>query len=137
MNLLMLNMAVDLDAPISGFTTRWIEALAGHMDRIHVITMYVGRVEVPQNVQVYSLGKEKGYSEIRRGLEFYRHILGIVRENHVDACFSHMVPKFTVLAAPLLKVTGVPIVQWYAHPSVTKSLRLAHRFSARQRGVTR
>jgi glycosyltransferase involved in cell wall biosynthesis len=48
----------------------------------------------------------------------------------VDVCFSHMMPLFTVLAAPLLKWRRVPIVTWYAHPHLTGMLRLAHSFSS-------
>ncbi len=131
MRLLLFNLATDADDPILGFTTRWIQALAKRVEFIHVITMRAGRVEVPKNVRVYSVGKEKGYSEPRRAIEFYRHLFYILRKDHINACFSHMIPIFTVLAAPVLKVKGVPIVTWYLHPSLTLTLKLAHHFSDR------
>ncbi|MEM2002660.1 MAG: glycosyltransferase family 4 protein, partial [Candidatus Methanomethylicaceae archaeon] len=93
------------------------------------ITMRAGRIEVPENVRVYSVGKEKGYSEPRRAVEFYRLLFRILREDRIDACFSHMIPIFTVLAAPVLKAKGIPIVTWYAHPSLTWILKLAHHLS--------
>lgn len=131
MRLLLFNLATDADDPILGFSTRWIQALARRMEFIHVITMRVGRAEVPENVQVFSVGKEKGYSEPRRAVEFYRHLFRILREDRIDACFSHMIPIFTVLAAPILKVKRIPIVTWYAHPSLTWILKLAHHLSDR------
>jgi glycosyltransferase involved in cell wall biosynthesis/SAM-dependent methyltransferase len=131
MRLLLFNLATDADDPILGFTTCWIRALAQRVDSIHVITMRMGRVEVPDNVYVYSVGKEKGYSEPRRAVEFYRHLLRILRSNHIDACFSHMISIFTVLAAPVLKAKRIPIVTWYAHPSLRWTLKLAHYFSER------
>ncbi len=131
MRLLLFNLATDADDPILGFTTRWIQALAKRVEFIHVITMRAGRVEVPENVRVYSVGKEKGYSEPRRAVEFYRHLFRILREDRIDACFSHMIPIFTVLAAPVLKVKGIPIVTWYLHPTLTLTLKLAHYFSDR------
>jgi len=131
MRLLLFNLATDADDPILGFTTRWIEALAKRVEFIHVITMRIGRVEVPDNVRVYSVGKEKGYSEPRRAVEFYRHLLRILRKDRIDACFSHMIPIFTILAAPVLKIKRIPIVTWYAHPSVTWTLKLAHHLSDR------
>lgn len=85
---------------------------------VHVLTVGVGRVDLPSNVKVYSVGKERGWSEGWRACAFYAHILRILREDRIDACFSHMVQIFTVLAAPLLKLRGVPIVTWYAHPAV-------------------
>jgi glycosyltransferase involved in cell wall biosynthesis len=129
--LLLFNLATDADDPIVGFTTRWICALAKRVEFIDVITMRVGRLELPDNVRVYSVGKEKGYSEPRRLVEFYRHLFRIVRADSIDACFSHMMPLFTILAAPVLKPLRIPIVTWYAHPSVTRTLKLAHRFSDR------
>jgi glycosyltransferase involved in cell wall biosynthesis len=131
MRLLLFNLATDADDPILGFTTRWIQALAKRVEFIHVITMRAGRIEVPENVRVYSVGKEKGYSEPRRVVEFYRHLFHILREDRIDACFSHMIPIFTALAAPVLKVKKIPIVTWYAHPSLTWVLKLAHRLSDR------
>jgi len=129
MRLLLFNLATDVDDPILGFTTRWIQALAERVEYIHVITMRTGRVEAPDNVRVYSVGKEKGYSEPHRAAEFYRHLLGVLRHDRIDACFSHMIPIFTVLAAPLLKLKRIPIVTWYLHPSLTKTLKLAHHLS--------
>lgn len=131
MRLLLFNLATDAGDPILGFTTRWVAALAKRVKFIHVITMQEGQVEVPGNVRVYSVGKEKGYSEPRRVVEFYRHLFGIVRGHRIDACFAHMIPEFTILAAPVLKAKGVPIVTWYAHPTLTWKLKLAHHLSDR------
>ncbi|CEP68823.1 Glycosyl transferase, family 1 [Moorella glycerini] len=129
MHLLLFNLATDLDDPILGFTTAWITALARRMEFIHVITMRAGRVEVPDNVRVYSVGKEKGYSEARRLLEFYRYLFRILRVDCIDVCFSHMIPTFTVLAAPILKARHIPIVTWYAHRHVSAMLKVAHHLS--------
>jgi glycosyltransferase involved in cell wall biosynthesis len=129
MRLLLFNLATDEDDPILGFTTRWIGALAARVDFIHVVTMRMGKIDLPDNVRVYSVGKERGYSKPRRVLEFYKIVGRILREDRIDLCFSHMIPIFTVLAAPMLKIKGIPIVTWYAHPKVTRTLRVAHRLS--------
>jgi len=131
MRLLLFNLVTDVDDPILGFTTDWISALAERVEFIHVITMRAGHVEVPDNVRVYSVGKEKGYSEPWRAIEFYRHLFRILREDRINVCFSHMIPIFTVLAAPVLRAKRIPIVTWYAHPSLTRTLRFAHRLSGR------
>jgi glycosyltransferase involved in cell wall biosynthesis len=129
MRMLWFNLATDLNDPILGFTTRWIRTLAARVECIHAITMRAGRVELPGNVRVYSVGKEKGYSEPRRAAMFYRHLFRILREERIDVCFSHMMPIFTILAAPVLKRKGIPVVTWYAHPSLTWPLKLAHHLS--------
>lgn len=131
MRLLWFNLAMDLDDPILGFATRWVQAMAERVDSITVITMRAGRVEVPQNVRVFSVGQEKGYSKPRRALEFYRFLFRTLREERIDACFSHMIPIFTVMGTPALKIFRIPIVTWYAHPSLTWTLKLAHHLSDR------
>jgi glycosyltransferase involved in cell wall biosynthesis len=131
MRLLLFNLATDADDPALGFATGWICALAHRVEFIHVLTMRAGQITVPGNVRVYSVGKEKGYSEPRRAAEFYRLLFRILREDRIDACFSHMMPLFTVMAGPVLKGKGIPITTWYAHPSLTTTLKLAHHLSDR------
>ena len=131
MRLLLFNLATDADDPILGFTTRWICALAEQVEFVRVITMRAGRLEVPENVRVYSVGKEKGYNKPHRVVEFYRHLFRILREDRIDVCFSHMISIFTVLGAPVLKAKRIPIVTWSAHPSLTWVLKLAHQLSDR------
>lgn len=129
MQILYFSLAVDCEDPILGFTSHWIRALAERAEFVHVITMRTGRVDVPINVRIYSVGKERGYSEARRAFEFYKILIRVLRKDQIDICFAHMMPLFTVLAAPFLRARRIPIVTWYAHPSLTWILRLAHHFS--------
>ncbi|MGH7794180.1 MAG: glycosyltransferase family 4 protein [Candidatus Binatia bacterium] len=129
MRILYFCLAVDTEDPILGFTAGWIRELAERVEFVHVITMRVGRAEVPGNVRIYSVGKERGYSEPRRAFEFYQILMNVLRKDHVDICFAHMMPLFTVLGGPVLKAKRIPIVTWYAHPSLTWILRLAHHLS--------
>ena len=126
MRLLLFNLVTDADDPILGFTTRWITALARRVESVDVVTMIAGRIDVPENVTVHSVGKERGYSEPRRAVEFYRHLFRLTRGGRIDGCFSHMMPLFSAMAAPLLRARGIPLVTWYAHPSLTRTLKLAH-----------
>lgn len=125
MRLLLFNLATDADDPVLGFALRWIEGLAEMAAHIDVITMRAGRHDLPANVRVYSVGKEKGYSEPRRAVEFYRILLRMLRCHRYDVCFAHMMPLFAVMAAPLLWVKRIPTVLWYTHKSVTWLLRAA------------
>jgi glycosyltransferase involved in cell wall biosynthesis len=129
--LLLFNLATDTKHPILGFTTQWIRELAARVESIHVITMTAGEIDVPANVRVVSVGRERGWSEPRRVLEFYRHLFRILRTERIDGCFSHMIQIFSVLAGPVLRWKGIPLVTWYAHPAITPSLKLAHFFSHR------
>jgi glycosyltransferase involved in cell wall biosynthesis len=131
MRLLWFNLATDADDPILGFTSQWIAAVAEKVERIRVVTVRAGRLDLPANVRCDSVGKEKGVSRTLRVLNFYRILADILRNERIDACFSHMIPLFTILSAPLLRRRGIPIVTWYAHPSLTLQLKLAHHLSDR------
>ncbi len=125
--LLIFNLVTDADDPILGFTTDWINALAARCGWVDVITMRTGRVQVADNVRVYSVGKERGYSEPRRAWEFYRLLLSLLRQHHYTACFAHMQQLFAVMSWPLLKLWGVPITLWYAHKATGPLLVIAEK----------
>ncbi|MFO0969282.1 MAG: glycosyltransferase family 4 protein [Gemmataceae bacterium] len=129
MNLLLFNLVTDLDHPILGFTSHWIRELAARVDSVEVITMRRGRVQAPENVRVHSVGAERGYSEPRRVFEFYRILSGILGRGRIDGCFAHMAPEFAILAGPVLRAKRIPLVTWYAHPSLHWRVKLAHVFS--------
>lgn len=125
--LLWFNLKTDADDDVLGFTSDWINTFAGRFDRILVVTMESGTIRVAPNVEVFSLGKEKGYSEARRLIRFYRLVGSLLTRHRIDGCFAHMTPLFAVLAFPLLWLRRVPLTLWYAHKSVTPMLRLAEK----------
>ncbi len=136
-DLLLFNLATDEEDPVLGFTTQWINALARHCSSVDVVTMTAGRVNVGHNVQVFSVGKEKGYTEPRRAVEFYRILSRRLRAKHFDAALCHMIPLFGLMAAPLLKPRGVKLVLWYAHKAAPLTLRAAERIADRVLTPTR
>jgi glycosyltransferase involved in cell wall biosynthesis len=120
-------MKTDVDDDVLGFTTDWINALAIHFERVFVITMCKGKLGVASNVEVFSVGKERGYSEPRRALEFYRLLFSVLRRHRIDVCFTHMIAMFAVMAWPVLRPRRIPIVLWYGHKATPFMMRLAHR----------
>jgi len=131
MRLLLFNLVTDVGHPILGFTTQWVRALAERVRSVDVITMMAGELDLPSNVRVHSAGKEHGYHEPRRVVEFYRHLFKILGQTKIDGCFSHMIHVFSALAGPVLRARRIPLVTWYAHPSLSRSLKVAHFFSNR------
>ena len=126
MNLLMFNLAVDQEHVTLGFGIRWIEALSRRYEHVDVVTMFAGRYQLPPNVQVWSVGRERGYSKCRRVLRFYSIVLRIIRERSIDVVFTHMIPIFAVLFWPIARLTGRRNVLWYAHGATPPMLRLSH-----------
>lgn len=124
-NLLLFNLATDADDPLLGFTTTWLNRLAACYSHVDVITMRVGRLAVAPNVSVYSVGKEQGLSEARRGIRFYRLLSRLLRQRSYGACFAHMMPLFAAMGAPLLRTQGVPLILWYTHRQTHRTLKIA------------
>jgi glycosyltransferase involved in cell wall biosynthesis len=130
-HMLIFNLAMDEDDPILGFATGWVNALAVQCRRVSVITMRAGRLGTRENVCVHSAGAESGLSRPRRIARFFTLLRTIISAERVDVCFSHMMPKFSVLGGPALKVRRIPLITWYAHPSCTAWVRAAHMMSDR------
>ncbi len=129
MNLLIYNLKVDSNDDVLGFTTYWINGLAKNFDNVYVITMYLGKLAVSENVTVYSLGQEKEFSKLMRLFNFYKIFFFVISTKQINVCLSHMNQLFVVLSAPFLRLKRIPIVLWYAHGHVSVLLKIAHYFS--------
>ena len=124
MRVLMLTRLVDHDDPRVGFTHAWVTALAARVAHLDVICQERGAVDLPSNVWLASLGKEQGAGRAGQLLAFQRAIWPRMRR--VDVVFGHMIPRYTLVAAPCALLFGVPMVQWYTHGHVGLELRVAH-----------
>jgi glycosyltransferase involved in cell wall biosynthesis len=126
MNLLMFNLAVDARHVTLAFGLRWIEALATRFEHIDVVTMTMGEHRLPPNVNVWSLGRERGYPEWLRAIRFYWLVLRIMRKRRIDVVFTHMIPLFAVMFWPIAMLARVKNVLWYAHGATPMMLKIAH-----------
>jgi glycosyltransferase involved in cell wall biosynthesis len=131
LRLLVFNLATDTEHQVLGFTTQWLNALAPFCETIDVVTMQSGRIAVADNVRVFSVGKEKGYSEARRLVNFYAILTRLLLTRRYDVCFAHMMPLFAVMGSAWLKIARVPIVLWYTHRQNSRMLRWAERVAWR------
>lgn len=114
MKLLIVTQAVDENDPVLGFFCAWITEFAKHFERITVIGLSVGKYRFPENVSVYSLGKEKG----RQGRHVYASrflSLAWKLRNEYDAVFVHMNQEYVLLTAWLWKLLGKRIYLWRNH----------------------
>ncbi len=127
MNLLIITQKVDEKDDLLGFFVDWLRGFADKFDEVFVITLYKGSYDLPQNVHVYSLGKEKGNSKIARAFNFYRYLFKLVPKS--SGIFAHMSPVFVIASWPVTSLFGKKIILWYLHRSVTFRLKLAEKLS--------
>lgn len=123
MKLLIITQALDKHHPILGFFHRWVEEFAKHCESIVVICLQKGEYTLPDNVSVYSLGKEAGKSKFAYLFTFYKLIWKLRSE--YDSVFIHMNQIYVILGALFWRVQRKKIGLWYAHGSVSLSLKLA------------
>ena len=70
MRLLILTQKIDSQDDLLGFFHGWVAKLAEHFDKITVIALGVGQYQLPANIKVLSLGKEKKcHSGLRAGIQ--------------------------------------------------------------------
>ena len=131
LKILVLNLAVDDSDPLLAFGNDWIRALAARSGSVEVITMREGPHTLrTDGVIVWSLGGERASNHLARVCRFYLFLVRAL-SRRPDVVFSHMNPLLLGLAGPLLWIRGVPSILWYAHPSLTIRLRIAHFFASK------
>src|SRR3989344_1480649 len=125
MKLLVITQKVDKRDENLGSFHRWLEEFAKHFDRVTVIANSEGKHSLPANVEVYSLGKERGISRFKKVykfLELFSHYYA-----RADGVFFHMIPEFVLVSSPFLISHSKPSVLWYVHKSTTWKLKWAEK----------
>lgn len=121
--IIVITQKVDKNDDLLGFFTSWIRELSNYFDQVDVIALEKGAYDLPNNVKVYSIGKERNYSKLKRFLIFYRLLFKLLPGS--SAVFAHMSPIFAIASWPVAKLFRCRVVLWYLHRSVTLRLRLA------------
>src|SRR5262245_26820171 len=123
MRLLFITQKLDRADWLLGFAHAWVKTLAARVEGLVVICLEQGETDLPSNVRVISLGKERGLNRVRRMLGFVRAVAATIGQ--VDGVFAHMSPMFAIVSAPFAMARGLPRVLWYTHRNVDLKLRLA------------
>lgn len=125
MHVVILTQVLDRQDAVLGFFHGWCETFAQNLERLTVMAQRVGRVELPPNVTVVSLGKDEGGGKGTMMKRVTQGLLALREADRPDAIWAHMVPKLVLCAAPVAVPRGIPIYLWYTHASVDWSLRAA------------
>lgn len=111
---LVFTQAVDTEHNVLGFFNRWLEKLAQQCETVTTVCLYKGHHELPPNVKVLSLGKEKAVGKAHYLFRFYQHLW---RERaSYDVVLVHMTPVYVLLGWPFWRVQRRRILLWYNHP---------------------
>jgi len=113
MKLLILTQVIDINDDLLGFMHGWIKALAEKYEKLTVVCLKKGKYSLPDNVKVFSLGKENGHSIIKYIFRFYKYIWQERKE--YDKVFVHMNREYVLLGGLFWKLYNKRIVFWYNH----------------------
>jgi len=126
-NLLIITKKVDKNDQLLGFFIDWIVRFAKKFDKVTVLCLEKGEFNLPENVKVISLGKDKNLPKLFWFFNFYKHIF-LCRKHYTDI-FVHMNPIWVILGGWYWHLTQKKIFFWYTSGGVTAKLRLAEKFA--------
>lgn len=127
MKLLVVTQKVDENDQLLGFSIGWFRRFAEKFDSVLIFCLEKGRFELPDNVNVVSLGKDRGESKLKQLANFYKNAWFFRKE--YDAVFSFMNAIWIVVGWWLWRISGKNIYLWYAHKTVTWKHRLAEKMA--------
>lgn len=113
MRLLIITQKVDREDPVLGFFCGWISKLSEKFEKILVICLEKGTHNLPENIEVFSLGKESGQNKIKYLFNFFR----LAFFSHLDyaAVFVHMNQEYVLFGGILWRILGKKIFLWRNH----------------------
>ncbi len=122
MRLAMIMAKVDADDSVYGANIAWIKSLANRVEHLTVIGMSIGNYTLPENVTVFSMGKEKGASKFKRFLVLQRIMFPLLILKKVDGVFIHQ----GQIWGPLIfysKLRNIPVILFKAHGSLPQTVK--------------
>lgn len=123
MRLVFVTQVLDRRDAVLGFVVRWVEGLARHCERVRVLALEVGDTsELPDQVDFRVLGRR---GNLRRFWRYRRFLVEAFRGDGFDTLLTHMVPRYSLVAARRARRQGVGHFMWYTSKGVDARLRRA------------
>ena len=123
MKILVITQKYDINDSNLGVFIDWWDRLADKMEKVYILALEKQSEPTLSNMEVMSMGKEKGAGFFRKFWGFYAGLFKTIGKT--DAILVHMIPKYVILAAPVAFFYKKPIYMWYTGVSVHWQLRLA------------
>lgn len=129
LRVLVVNFEMDDRSPVLAWQARVARELAARCERVVVVTEKLGEHVGAPNLVVEKVAMRPMGVPWRVGGKWFANprVWQLCREHRIDVCFVHMAHEWAYRLAPALRAAHVPVVLWYAHGTVTRRLRLAHR----------
>jgi glycosyltransferase involved in cell wall biosynthesis len=116
---------VDPDDPVLGAVVGKLRALAARVDEVVVLAGRAVDGALPDNCRVHVFGAE---SKSGRGRAFVSALRTELKPKPV-AVVAHSVPLYAILAGPVVRPRGIPLLLWFTHWKRSRTLVVAERLS--------
>jgi glycosyltransferase involved in cell wall biosynthesis len=123
--LLFVTQQLDPEHPALAATVSKVAALAAHVDEIVVLADGIVPGALPANARAHSF---RSATKVGRGVRFEAALARELRPRPV-AVVAHMCSIYAVLAAPLVRPLGIPLLLWFTHWKRNVVLRAAEAVS--------
>lgn len=134
LRLLLINFEMDPGSQVLSWQYRIACGLAAKCEKVVVLTERSAPSPLPPNVEVHTVPLTFIKAPLRLlGAKWLMNVpaLAWCARERFDACFIHMNMEWGYRLALCFRMFHIPVVLWYAHGTVTRRLRLAHRFCDR------
>jgi glycosyltransferase involved in cell wall biosynthesis len=125
--LVFITQQADPEHPALAATVPKLAALARRLDELVVLTAAAAPAALPPNCRVRRFAAPV---QALRGVRFVRALGAELARGRPAAVVAHMCPIYAILAAPLVRPLGIPLVLWFTHWRASDKLRLATRVSS-------
>ncbi len=119
--LIFLTQRLDPGDPILAATVAKVHALAARLDELVVICDRAAPGAAPANCHVHEF---RSATVAGRSSRFLAALARELRPRPLGVV-AHMIPRYALLAAPLARPLGVPLVLWFTHWKDSRTLRAA------------
>lgn len=123
--LVFITQQVDPEHPALAATVAKIRALSEQVDELVVLADGVVPASLPANARARTF---RSGTKVGRGLRFEAALARELRPRPV-AVVAHMCSIYAVLAAPLVRPQGIPLLLWFTHWKKNVVLRAAEAVS--------
>src|SRR6266516_73248 len=121
--LVFVTQRLDPDDPVLGATVSMVRALAQRVEEVVVLCDSAPVLPTGCRVRTFGAAGKGG-----RGLRFEAALARELRPRP-GAVVAHMGPLYALLAVPLVRPLGIPLLLWYTHWKEHAVLRAAERVS--------
>lgn len=129
MKVLLITEKLDKNDEVSSFFHGRLLDFAGECEALSVIVLENKSHNLPANVSIFSLRKERGASRFGKLVNFYKYIFTNVFK--YDRVFVHRNPIYVVLGGFFWRLMGKEVTLWYSHTYSDITLRLAVFFASK------